>query len=361
MHVRNQSISDDSGFQTASFILSIQSICHLVLSLMPDLIDGVTRIAVPTPFPVGSINCYLIEGSPLTLIDTGPKTSKSLDTIEKELQGLSYNLSDIEQILLTHGHVDHIGLVAHFVRERTRVHGNAPKVWINRNDAQVLTDYDRYMELYMRSIVKLVAECGVPRNQGQLLAQENRTRLFNSIGESVPTARSFEDGTTFKTGIGEIVGIWVPGHSLGSTCFVCDEQEIMFSGDHILGDISSNPSISFDGSERISMLTYFESLDRLSSRERYTAYPGHREPILDIKKRIEILRAEYDDKLQKAADSLMCSSQTIYEISRTVYGNYEMSSLILALAESYDLVRILEKRNQARIIRQNGLIQVVQP
>jgi glyoxylase-like metal-dependent hydrolase (beta-lactamase superfamily II) len=337
----------------------MQPIHYSVLSLMNDLIDRVTRIEIPTPFPVGSINCYLIEGSPLTLIDTGPKTPRSLEKIVKELQTLSYDLSDIEQILLTHGHVDHIGLVAHLVRERTRAHGIPPEVWINQNDARVLTDYDGYMELYMRSILKLVAECGVPSNQGQLLAQENRTKLFKSIAESVPTARSFEDGASFKTGIGDLVAIWVPGHSLGSTCFVCDEQQIIFSGDHILGDISSNPSISFDGSERISMLTYFESLDRLSSREKYTAYPGHREPILDIKTRIEILRAEYDDKLQKAADSLTRSSQTIYEISRTVYGNYEMSSLILALAESYDLVRILENRNQARIMRQNGLIRVL--
>jgi glyoxylase-like metal-dependent hydrolase (beta-lactamase superfamily II) len=267
-------------------------------------------------------------------------------------------LSDIEQILLTHGHIDHIGLVAQFVRERERIHGSYPEVWIHQNDAEVLVNYERYTERYMGLVVKIIAASGVPKDETLMLAQENRTELFKSAGESVSTARSFKDRATFKTGIGEISAVWVPGHSPGSTCFVCDEHQVIFSGDHILGDISSNPSISFDGSERIGMMTYFESLDRLSSRESYTAFPGHREPILDIKKRIEALRGEYAEKLQRTADSLTYNSQTVYEISRIIYGDYEMSSLVLALAESYDLIRILEIRNQAAVSRENGIIRV---
>ena len=59
---------------------------------MTNLIDGVSRIEIPTPFPVGSVNCYLIEGSPLTLIDTGPKTSESLTTIQQAHSGMGPSL-----------------------------------------------------------------------------------------------------------------------------------------------------------------------------------------------------------------------------------------------------------------------------
>ncbi len=326
---------------------------------MINLIDGVARIEIPTPFPVGNINCYLIEGSPLTLIDTGPKTSKSLAVLKQELQVRSYELSDIEQILLTHGHIDHVGLVAQFVRERERVHGNPTEVWMHQKDAGALVNYERYTENYMASIVKLIAASGVPINEALILSQEGRTSLFKSIAESVPTAKSFKDGASFRTGIGNVTALWVPGHSPGSTCYVCDDHQIIFSGDHILGDISSNPSISFDDSERIGMMTYLESLDRISSIQSYMALPGHREPIRDIKARINTLRGEYDDKLKKAADLLTNNPQTIYEISRAVYGDYELNSLVLALAESHDLLRILERRNQARLTSQNGVIQVV--
>ncbi len=326
---------------------------------MTNLIDGVSRIEVPTPFPVGNVNCYLIEGSPLTLIDTGPRTPKSLTTIRNELQSISYDLSEIEQILLTHNHIDHIGLAAQFVRERARIHDNPTEVWIHHKDAKALINYEKHADNYIESFVKLISISGVPKKETLKLDPKRLVEYYMSLRESVPTAQSFSDNASFKTGIGEVTAVWVPGHSSGSTCFVCDEQQVIFSGDHILGDISSNPSISFDSSEKIGMLTYLESLNRISSRESYIAFPGHREPILDIKSRTETLRAEYDDKIQKTAASLTSNPITVYEISRLLYGDYNTSSLVLALAESHDIVRILERRNQAKLSNQDGVIHVV--
>ena len=334
---------------------------HLVLLIMTNLIDGVLKMEIPTPFPVGNVNCYLIEGSPLTLIDTGPKTSDSLDTIKQELRQLQYDLSDIEQILLTHNHIDHIGLTAQFVKARFKTHNTATKVWIHQKDVDALVDYERFMDHYAASFVELIAMCGVPEKYTSMIAPKHLIEHFKSFGESVPSVCSFENTASFKTGIGEITVVWVPGHTPGSTCFVCDEKRVIFSGDHILGDISSNPSLSFDGSEKIGMLTYLESLDRISSKDSYVALPGHREPIFDMKSRIKELRTDYDDKLNKAVDALTFESQTLYDISRIIYGDYDTNSLALALAESQDIIRILEQKNQAKVINQNGVLHVVKP
>jgi len=46
---------------------------------------GVHRLAIPTPFQVGRVNAYLIEDSPLTLIDSGPNSAKALDELERAL------------------------------------------------------------------------------------------------------------------------------------------------------------------------------------------------------------------------------------------------------------------------------------
>ena len=40
-------------------------------------------ISVPTPFPVGPINCYLVQGEELTLVDTGPKHPASRTTLHR--------------------------------------------------------------------------------------------------------------------------------------------------------------------------------------------------------------------------------------------------------------------------------------
>src|SRR5438270_11303066 len=73
--------------------------------------EGIHRLAIPTPFAVGRVNCYLIEDEPLTLIDTGPNSGKSLDELERALAAHGHRVEDLELIILTHQHMDHVGLL----------------------------------------------------------------------------------------------------------------------------------------------------------------------------------------------------------------------------------------------------------
>ena len=72
---------------------------------------GIHRLRIPTPFAVGRVNCYLIEDEPLTLVDTGPNSGKSLDELIRQLSALGRSLEEIELVILTHQHIDHLGLV----------------------------------------------------------------------------------------------------------------------------------------------------------------------------------------------------------------------------------------------------------
>src|SRR5919106_1810218 len=72
---------------------------------------GIHRIAVPTPFAVGRVNVYLIEDEPLTLVDAGPNSGSSFDELQRGVEALGHALEDIELVILTHQHIDHLGLV----------------------------------------------------------------------------------------------------------------------------------------------------------------------------------------------------------------------------------------------------------
>ena len=72
---------------------------------------GIHRFPIPTPFAVGRVNCYLIEDEPLTLVDTGPNSGKALDELIARLAERGHELSDLELIVVTHQHIDHLGLV----------------------------------------------------------------------------------------------------------------------------------------------------------------------------------------------------------------------------------------------------------
>ena len=72
---------------------------------------GIRRLQIPTPFAVGRVNCYLIEDEPLTLVDTGPNSGKALDQLERQLVRAGHSIEDLELIVITHQHIDHLGLV----------------------------------------------------------------------------------------------------------------------------------------------------------------------------------------------------------------------------------------------------------
>ena len=64
------------------------------------------------------MNVWLLEGEPLTLIDTGPVREDSLAALEAGLAGRGHAVEDLELVLLTHHHLDHTGL-ASTIRERS--------------------------------------------------------------------------------------------------------------------------------------------------------------------------------------------------------------------------------------------------
>ncbi len=311
---------------------------------------------LPTALPVGTVNCYLIEGSPLTLIDTGLKSDESLAALTMHLRELGHRPGDIEQILITHGHVDHAGLAASIVRAAMLEGNHRARVYIHEGDAERVTDFAGYMTLRAEAYLRVVRESGALQENASFPPASVLINYFRKMGESIPEIITIRDGTTFDTGIGRLEAVWTPGHSYGSTCYVSHDHRLIFSGDHILSGISSNPSLDSDSFVGIPMLTYFESLEKIRKLDGHLVLPGHREAIPSLGGRIDELRREYEDKFRHARDILGPLLQSQYQISRELYGDYDFSQMILALVETRDILRVLEIRGQAHLERVNGVL-----
>src|ERR1043165_3045991 len=72
---------------------------------------GIADIQLPLAH-VGSVNAWLLRGDPLTLIDTGPRDDGALAALEDGRRREGLRLEDIELVLATHHHLDHVGLAA---------------------------------------------------------------------------------------------------------------------------------------------------------------------------------------------------------------------------------------------------------
>ncbi len=319
------------------------------------------RVRVPTPFPVGDVNCYLIDGEPLTLIDVGPKTDEALQTLTKGVTQTGHELGDIGQIILTHGHVDHTGLAAQILRERGGPTNDRTPVLIHSADLIRVTDYEGFTKQRMDSYLKIMASSGVPSTERPGISQKLLTKYYTGLGESVPQARGLEDGDVVRTGIGELKVLWVPGHSQGSICLVSKRNRLVFSGDHVLLDISSNPSLDFDVATEITMITHMRSLERMRQLKGYSVLPGHREQITDLAGRLDELAVEYRQKLDKAKSLLDSEPKSVYQISRVIYGEYDAQNMVLALAECQDLLRILQQDGLAVLETNSGIVCARKP
>ena len=67
------------------------------------------QIVLPTPWEVGPVQIYVILSDPLTLIDTGVKSPASRAALETALEVLGHGLEEVERVILTHHHGDHLG------------------------------------------------------------------------------------------------------------------------------------------------------------------------------------------------------------------------------------------------------------
>src|SRR3954447_18845872 len=79
--------------------------------------NTVTAIPLPLAY-VGTVNAWLLRGDPLTLIDTGPREDRALAALEAGLRRHGLRMEDIELVLATHHHLDHVGL-AETIRRRS--------------------------------------------------------------------------------------------------------------------------------------------------------------------------------------------------------------------------------------------------
>ena len=153
---------------------------------------GIHRFAIPTPFAVGRVNCYLIEDEPLTLVDTGPNSGKALDELGARLAERGHEIADLELIVVTHQHIDHLGLVE-ILAERS-----GAEVAALGAAARRLAVFEEDAELDDQFAVDIMLRNGIPEDV--TVALRSVSRSFRSWGSHVTVTRPLEDGEELELG-----------------------------------------------------------------------------------------------------------------------------------------------------------------
>jgi glyoxylase-like metal-dependent hydrolase (beta-lactamase superfamily II) len=313
-------------------------------------------LPIPTPFAVGRVNTYLVEDDPLTLVDAGPNSGTSLTTLEAALAEHGRRIEDLERIVLTHQHIDHIGL-AQILADRSGAEVcalDALAPWLARYGSAMEED-DRFAEDLMR-------RNGIPKDI--VIALRAVTGQFRAWGSSVQVTTPLADGSSLAFANRTWQVLRRPGHSPSDTVFLDAATGDLMAGDHLIKHISSNPLISrpLDGSTPAggrpqALVMYLESLRATREMELRTVLPGHGEPIDDHRTLIDERLEGHERRVRKIAGIIAEEPKSAFDIAQQMWGNVAVTQAYLTLSEVLGHVDLLLERGEAVEIEDDGVVR----
>ena len=304
----------------------------------PARAGGIHCLAVPTPFAVGRVNCYLIEDEPLTLVDAGPNSATSLTALEAALQTHGHRVEDLERIVVTHQHIDHIGLV---------------EILAQRSGAEVcaldllapwLADYRHEMEESDSFSAEIMLRNGIP--QDIVYALRAVSASFRAWGAAAHVTTSLAAGASLEFASRNWRVLHRPGHSPSDTVFWDEASGELFGGDHLIKHISSNPLISKSldggGDERPrALMIYMDSLRLTREMDLKVVYAGHGEPVEDHRALIDERFKMHERRANKLHGLIEAQPRNAYELAQEMWGNVAVTQAFLTLSEVLGHVDLL--------------------
>ncbi len=314
---------------------------------------GIHRLQIPTPFAVGRVNCYLIEDEPLTLVDTGPNSGKALDELGTQLAARGHSIDDLDLVIVTHQHIDHLGLV-----EIVAEHSGAEVAAIGAA-AERLANFDADAEAEDRFAVELMLRNGIPEEV--TVALRSVSRSFRGWGSQVAVTRPLADGEQMRFRDRTLEVLHRPGHSPSDTVFWDEERRVLIAADHLLASISSNPLISrpLDGSSQRSqaLVTYIESLRRTREMPAEIVLPGHGDPVVDHMALIDERLAKHERRKEKIFKLIEERPRTGYELAQAIWGNVAVTQAFLTLSEVIGHADLLVNEGRVREAEDGAVIR----
>ncbi len=250
--------------------------------------SNINRIQVPIPYPVKCVNCYYIPGALPTLIDTGVSTDEGLETIRSAIRALGGRLRDVRRVIVTHSHMDHVGLagrIAQISGAEVFLHQWDTLQWADGHEGQFSSKQEDFRSFFV--------EAGIPHELIdeliELILSRYRRRCSPIAAETM-----MPNGMVFEFDDFELEVIHTPGHSPGSVCLFNGADGSLFSGDTLLPEIISNPTIEKSGAgNHKSLVSHQSTLQLIEGLAVKTVFPGHGTPFENLKARIERIRGHH--------------------------------------------------------------------
>lgn len=325
---------------------------------------GILPIELPTPFPVGPISCWLLTGGPLTIVDTGLASAQALHTLEQRLAEYGHRIEDLQTIVLTHEHADHVGLTS---------------ILVERSDAAVVTidalagrlgDPVGYGDRETAFMVESLQRHGVTREMAIALSGMQRVHRAWA-GGPVRVTHPVASGTTIELGGLAFEIVLRPGHSVTDTLLIDHEHGLVIGGDHLLANVSSNPLLACDperldprrpagpgADDRVPALRhYLDGLTVTAQLDPAVVLGGHGPAVTDARAVVADRLRMHDRRKRKILRMLddAPAGHTAFDIARQMWRDTAWKQPLLCVSEVLGHLDLLVEDEAARSVRDGPL------
>jgi glyoxylase-like metal-dependent hydrolase (beta-lactamase superfamily II) len=311
------------------------------------------RLPIPTPFRVGRVNCYLIDEDPLTLVDVGPNWGSALVALSDAVRAAGRRLEDVERVVITHQHADHLGLVG-IVADLAGAEVCALDAF-----APVVEDFGAYADRNDENAQAVMRRHGVRHDVVSVLAAV--TRAHRAWGGSAPVGRRLADGGELEFASRGFRVHHRPGHSPSDTILFDAASGELIAGDHLIRNISSNPVISAPlnpaAKRGSALLTYMASLRATRELDVREVLPGHGEPFGDHAALIDDRFAMHERRARKILGLIGEQPRTAHELAHAIWGGVALTQTFLTLSEVLGHVDLLVERGEVVAVEDEGVVR----
>jgi glyoxylase-like metal-dependent hydrolase (beta-lactamase superfamily II) len=313
--------------------------------------QGIYQLEVPMKRnPLGKTYSYLIREAN-TLIDTGVPTQDAYDGLKKELARYDIQPRDIERVIVTHLHNDHIGLTDIFVEY-------GAEIWASETSEKREQQFsDQWQDMYQ--LVRKETE--IFGGEKYLETIDNYKFAFRRNYEKIQINRKIKDGEHLDLDGVELRGIWTPGHAPEHMVYYLDAEKLLFSGDHVLPKITSHISLhSYE--DRNPLGDYLESLIKVENLDVKKVLPAHEWTFDNLKERINELKEHHRKRLQEIKTTLTNGAKTVYDIGKDIHWDsrpwpeMDFWTKRMAAAETYAHLVYLRNNSEIEESKQNGVL-----
>jgi glyoxylase-like metal-dependent hydrolase (beta-lactamase superfamily II) len=325
-------------------------------------VKDVWQIKVDVPFGVRAVSSYILDvNGNKVLIDAGLDTSTFKKKFFQEFRKTGLNIEDIDMCIITHNHIDHIGLLPTLKRKNPSIkivmHSITKKILEWETDKSNMEE----IEKTATNISYEMKNCG--------LSEEERLRIVQFF-TYWPKLRLYQKPDIIVNNGDKILNnleiIWTPGHSFGHICIFDKKRRILFSGDHILSRITPHignfiiPSFlteeynSYNFNNVLDQ--YLKSLDIIDNLAPKIIFPAHQDIIYNPHERIEAIKEHHRNRLSDISSAIKNNPLTPREISKVHFGE-ELDELnsFLALSEVLGHLLYLEENGSIKKEEKDGL------